>query len=132
MMELLPQTKKEKNTKVDTKKEKIVKPADTVYKYCYILSTIEQRKSLDLTKHKTKLVKTITDFFGEQLFEVVVQKDRYMLSLKDPYEVKDKRRLGRLISEKVELSKYVHKVKYNNEQDTSGQLFRICKEKELR
>lgn len=130
-MEVLPQTKKEENTKRDTKKDKVVKPVDTLYKYCYILSTIEQRNSLDLTKHKTKLVKTITDFFGDRLVEVVVQKDRYMLTLKDTYEVKDKRRLGRLISEKVELSKYSRKVKYNNSQDTSGQLFRICKEKEL-
>lgn len=130
-MKILQESEKEKNTKRDIKKEKVVKPANTEYKYCYILSTIEQRKSLDLTKHKTKLVKTITEFFAERLVEVVVQKDRYMLTLKDSFEVKDKRRLGRLISEKVELSKYVHKVKYNNAQDTSGQLFRICKEKEL-
>jgi hypothetical protein len=130
-MQVSPPAQNGKKVQRDTKKEKGVKAVDTVYKYCYILSTIEQRKALDLIKHKTKLVKTITEFFGERLIEIIVQKDRYMLTLNESYMVSDKRRLGRLISERVGLSSYSHKVQYNNNQDISGQLFRICKEKEL-
>ena len=111
-----------------TKETTTQKADDTGYTYCYILSTLEQREKLDLTKHKAKMVKTITAFFAERLISVEIYKDHYQLKLKDTYEVSDKRRLGRLISENCDLTSYVRKVHYNNRKDTSGQLFRVCKD----
>jgi hypothetical protein len=130
-MKVSKESKKEKVVETEPKKSVVTKTTDIVYKYCYILSTLEQRKALDLNKYKTALVKVIKEFFAERLVEINIQKDRYLLILNEPYEVRDKRRLGRLISERCKLSAYSHKVKYNNNQDLSGQLFRICKEKEL-
>ncbi len=115
-----------------TKETTPPKSDDTEYTYCYILSTPEQREKLDLTKHKVKMTKTITAFFAERLISLDIQKDHYILKLKDKYEVSDKRRLGRLISENCDLTSYVRKVHYNNKKDTSGQLFRICKDAEVK
>ena len=103
---------------------------DSVYSYCYILSTQEQRKALDLTKHKVKLQKTIKNYFSEQLLSVEVYPDHYYLVLSEPFTIAQKRRLGRLISEQCNFRAYVHKVIYNNAQDTSGQLFRLCTKKD--
>lgn len=106
---------------------KTQKDGDTGFVYTYILSTLEQRKAIDLTKHKTKVEKVITDFFGDRLLSVEFQAHSYTLHLKNEYQAADKRRLGRLISENTDLKQYVHKILYNNSQDTSGQLFRLMK-----
>ena len=110
-----------------TKKPQTPQSDDICHTYCYILSTKEQRKAIDLTKHKSKLEAIIKGFFGERLISVVFDKESYTLNLKDEYEVADKRRLGRIISDKSDLKQYVRKVLYNNNQDSSGQLFRLKK-----
>lgn len=112
------------------KKENEKQSDDIRYSYCYILSTVAQRKALDLTKHKAKLQKTIKSYFSEQLVSVEVYPDHYYLVLSEPFSIAQKRRLGRLISEECNFRAYVHKVIYNNAQDTSGQLFRLCTEKD--
>lgn len=128
-----PQALKPQNPSQTTKSTKQSKPDDTGYSYCYILSTLEQRKAIDLTKHKSKLAPIIKSFFGDRLISVVFDKESYTLNLKDKYEVSDKRRLGRLISEgSSELKQLVRKVIYNCNQDTSGQLFRIKKASEVK
>lgn len=118
---------KTKNPPSTTKSTKQSKSNDRGYSYCYILSTLEQRKAIDLTKHKTKLEKIMKQFFGDRLLSITFDKESYTLTLKDKYEVSDKRRLGRLISEGSDLKQYVHKILYNGNQDTSGQLFRLKK-----
>lgn len=118
---------KTKKTPQTTNPTKETKSDDTGYTYCYILSTLEQRKAIDLTKHKSTLEKIIKPFFGDRLLSVAFDKESYTLHLKDEYAVSDKRRLGRLISEGSDLKKYVHKILYNGNQDTSGQLFRLKK-----
>jgi len=114
-----------------TPKPKPSKFDDTSYTYTYILSTLEQRKAIDVSKHKVKLEKIIKEFFGDRLISVKFDKESYTLHLKDEYEVADKRRLGRLISEGSDLKRYVRKVLYNGNQDSSGQLFRIKAVNEL-
>jgi len=119
---------KTKTTTPTTKKPQTTKASDTSYTYCYILSTLQQRKAIDLTKHKSKLEQIIKSFFGDRLLSVEFDKESYTLTLTEEYEVADKRRLGRLISEgSAELKQLVRKVIYNGNQDTSGQLFRIKK-----
>jgi len=119
-----PKTKKSTPT---IPKQESSKSNDTSYTYCYILSTVTQRKAIDLTKHKSKLEKIIKSFFGDRLLSVEFDKESYTLNLKDKYEVKDKRRLGRLISEgSPGLKQHVRKVLYNSNQDMSGQLFRLA------
>ncbi len=126
-----PQALKSQNPPTTTKSSKQSK-SDDIYTYCYMLSTVTQRKKIDLTKHKIKLEKIIKSFFGDRLISVVFDKESYTLNLKDEYEVADKRRLGRLISEgSSELKQLVRKVIYNGNQDTSGQLFRIKKVSEV-
>ena len=61
---------------------------------------------------------------------VEVYPDHYYLVLSEPFSIAQKRRLGRLISEECNFRAYVHKVIYNNAQDTSGQLFRLCTDKD--
>jgi len=131
-LKVTPQEPKTANSLTTTKATKKSKPDDTSYTYTYILSTVEQRKAIDLTKHKSKLEKIIESFFGDRLISVLFDKESYTLYLKDEYEVADKRRLGRLISEgSSELKQHVRKVVYNGNQDTSGQLFRIKKVNEV-
>jgi hypothetical protein len=126
------QETKTKTPPQTTKSTKQSKSDDTGYTYCYILSTVEQRKAIDLTKHKSKLEKIIKGFFGDRLLSVTFDKESYTLNLKDEYAISDKRRLGRLISEGSDLKQYVHKILYNGNQDTSGQLFRIKKVKDVK
>ena len=95
--------------------------------YHYILSTPEQREAIDLTKHKAKLQEIITGFFSKRLISLEIQKDGYILTLKDSFPVGDKRMLGRLISTNSGLKQYVRTVSYNNKQDSSGQLFKFKK-----
>ena len=99
--------------------------------YTYILTTLEQRKAIDLSKHSTKLKKIIEGFFEDRLLSVTFDKESYTLKLKDDFTIGDKRRLGRLISEGSDLQKFVKKVIYNGNKDTSGQLFRIKKSSEV-
>ena len=123
-------TLQENDTKLPPKALKTVQLAksdDINYSYTYILSTLEQRKAIDLLKYKSKLEKIIKDFFGERLLALTVDKESYTLTLKDEYKVSDKRRVGRLISEGSDLKQYVHKILYNGNQDTSGQLFKLKK-----
>jgi hypothetical protein len=103
------------------------KSDDTGFIYTYILSTPQQRELIDLTQYKTQLQHVIRQFFGDRLFSVEFQAHSYTLHLRDAYQVADKRRLGRLISENTDLKQYVRKILYNNSQDTSGQLFRLMK-----
>ncbi len=100
--------------------------------YTYILTTVEQRKAIDLTKHSAKLKKIIEGFFEDRLLSVTFDKESYTLKLKDDFTIGDKRRLGRLISEGSDLQKFVKKVIYNGNKDTSGQLFRIKKSSEVK
>ena len=99
--------------------------------YCYVLTTIEQRKAIKLTKHKAKLEKIIKAYFSDRLLSLTFTDDSYTLTLKDEFHIGEKRRLGRLISEGSDLHKYVKKVIYNGSQDTSGQLFRLQKPSEV-
>lgn len=126
-LKVATQTPKTENLSQTTKSTKQSKIDDTGYSYCYILSTLEQRKAIDLTKHKSILEKIIKNFFRDKLISVEFDKESYTLNLKDEYEVADKRRLGRLISEGSDLKEYVRKVIYNGNQDVSGQLFRLKK-----
>lgn len=103
------------------------KSDDIGFIYTYILSTPQQRELIDLAQYKTQLQHVITQFFGERLLSVEFQAHSYTLHLRDAYQVADKRRLGRLISENTDLKQYVRKISYNNSQDTSGQLFRLMK-----
>ena len=123
-----PQEPKTKKPTPTIPKPKSSKTDDTSYTYCYILSTVAQRQALDLRKYKAPLRKIISSFFGDRLISVEFSAEAYTLNLKDEYEVSDKRRLGRLISEgSSELKQHVRKVIYNGNQDTSGQLFRLKK-----
>jgi len=126
------QEPKTKNSPTTTKPQKKSKPDDTGYSYCYVLTTLEQKKAIKLTQHKTKLDKIIKQFFWDRLIAVTYTDDSYTLQLKDEYSIGDKRRLGRLISEGSDLQKFVKKVIYNGQKDTSGQLFRIQKSSEVR
>lgn len=123
---------KTKKPPTTTKVLKELHSDDTSHIYRYILSTLEQRKALDLTKHKSKLERIIKGFFVERLLSITFDKESYTLYLKDEYEVADKRRLGRLISEGSDLKQYVRKVIYNGNQDTSGQLFRLAPIKKVK
>lgn len=114
-----------------TKPQKKSKSDDIGYTYCYVLTTKEQKNAIQLTKHSAKLEKIIRGFFGDRLIAVTFTDDSYTLELKDEYSIGDKRRLGRLISEGSDLQKFVKKVIYNGQKDTSGQLFRIQKSSEL-
>lgn len=122
------QDSKTKSTPSTTKTPQTTKPSDTGYNYTYILSTREQRKAIDLTKHQTLLEKIIKGFFGERLLSVTFDKESYTLTLKEEYEVSDKRRLGRLISQGSDLQQFVKKIIYNGNQDSSGQLFPMKKQ----
>jgi len=95
------------------------------YTYTYVLSTVEQRKAINLIKYKSQLEKIIKNFFNERLKSVTFNKESYTLSLNEEYLVSDKRRLGRLISDGTNLKQYVNKIIYNGNQDVSGQLFRF-------
>jgi len=126
-----PQEPKTKNPSTTTKPQKNSKSDDIEYSYCYVLTTLEQKKAIKLSKHKAKLEKIIKGFFGDRLIAVTFTDDSYRLNLKDEYSIGDKRRLGRLISEGSDLQKFVKKVIYNGQKDTSGQLFRIQKLSEV-
>ncbi len=112
----------------DTKQTKSTKSDDTSYTYCYILSTQEQRDSIDLTKHKTKLTKVIKEFFTTRLLSLEVDKQSYTIKLNEVYTIGDKRKLGRTISTNTDLKKFVRTIEYNGKKDKSGQLFRIKKD----
>ena len=110
-----------------TPKSETAKSENSEYTYTYLLSTAKQREAIDLTKHKAKLSKIITGYFGDRLISLSFDKESYTLQLKEPYEVADKRRLGRLISQGSDLHKHVFKVQYNNGESSSGQLFVLKK-----
>ena len=110
-------------------KKDIIENEKTEYTYCYILSTKNQIKSIDLLNYKEDLQKIIESYFGEKLIEVEFSASSYTLILNQVYTVAEKRRLGQLISMNSDLSKHVNKISYNNSKDISGQLFRINKSK---
>ena len=120
-----PQEPKTKIVPSTVKVEKEPQTDDTAYIYCYILTTLQQRKAIELTQHKSKLESIIKEFFGDRLIAVTFTDDSYTLTLKDEYLIGDKRRLGRLISQGSDLQKFVKKIIYNGNQDSSGQLFRL-------
>ena len=110
-----------------TQEANLTQADDTSYTYCYVLSTLEQRKAIKLTKHKSKLEKIIKEFFTDRLLNLEFNDESYTLTLNELYTVGDKRRLGRLISEGSDLKQFVKKVIYNGNQDSSGQLFKLKK-----
>ena len=97
------------------------------FEYTYILSSATQIQAIDLLKYKAPLQTIIKDYFKEKLVKVVIDKISYTITLNTIYTVGEKRRLGRLISQKTDLKKYVRKIAYNNAQDSSGQLFILKK-----
>lgn len=121
-----PKTKKPQKT---TPKSETAKTGDSGYSYTYILSTAKQREQIDLTKYKSKLSKIISSYFGDRLISVVFDKESYTLQLTEPFEISMKRRLGRLISQGSDLQKHTLKVRYNNGESSSGQLFVLKKGK---
>ena len=110
------------------KEKEATKSENLEYIYCYILSTQEQRDSIDLTKYKTKLSKVIKEFFTTRLISIVIDKSTYTITLNEVFTIGDKRKLGRAISTNTDLKKYVRTVAYNGGSDKSGQLFRIKKD----
>ena len=112
----------------EIKQKKVSKSDNTKHTYCYILSTQEQRDSIDLTKYKTKLSKVIKEFFPSRLVSVEIEKSTYTITLNEVFSIGDKRKLGCAISDNTDLKKYVRTIAYNGGSDKSGQLFRIKKE----
>lgn len=109
------------------KKPQTSKSDDKSYTYTYILSTTEQRKKIDLTKYKAKLENILKEFFGARLKNIQIDKESYSLVLNDEFDIGDKRKLGRLISQDSGLKQYVNTIVYNENKDVSGQLFRLKK-----
>jgi len=105
-----------------------IKQNNSTYEYCYILSTKEQRDSINLIKYKTNLVKVIKEFFITSLVSVDIDKSTYTITLNKVFTIGNKRKLGRAISDNTDLKQYVRTISYNGKQDKSGQLFRIKKD----
>jgi len=78
---------KTENTTPSAKNSQTLKTGDTGYVYTYILTSVKQRETLDLTKHKTQLEKVIKEFFGPMLTSIIIKKDRYTLALKEEFDV---------------------------------------------
>jgi len=129
-LKVAPQESKTKNPPTTTKPQKKSKSDDTGHLYCYAFVTQIQKDSIQLTKHSKKLETIISGFFGDRLIAVTFTDDSYTLKLKDDFSIGEKRLLGKKISEGSDLQKFVKKVIYNGQKDTSGQLFRIQKSSE--
>ncbi len=103
-------------TKVDDKE-------NTQFSYTYVLSNATQIKEINLLDYKDALEDIAKTYLHDKLINITIDKTSYTLILKSNFEVGEKRRLGRLISQNTDLKKYVKKISYNNSQDKSGQLF---------
>jgi hypothetical protein len=114
----------------EIKQKKVTKSGNIKHTYCYILSTQEQRDSIDLTKYKTKLSKVIKEFFTTRLVSIEIGKSTYTITLKELFTLGDKRKLGRVISDNTDLKQYVRTIAYNGGSDKSGQLFKIKKDRD--
>ena len=107
-------------TKVDDKE-------NTQFSYTYVLSNATQIKEINLLDYKDALEDIAKTYLHDKLINITIDKTSYTLILKSNFEVGEKRRLGRLISQNTDLKKYVRKISYNNSQDKSGQLFVLKK-----
>ncbi len=103
-------------TKVDDKE-------NTQFSYTYVLSNATQIKEINLLDYKDALEDIAKTYLHDKLINITIDKTSYTMLLKSNFEVGEKRRLGRLISQNTDLKKYVKKISYNNSQDKSGQLF---------
>lgn len=103
-------------TKVDDKE-------NTQFSYTYVLSNATQEKEINLLDYKDAIEDIAKTYLHDKLINITIDKTSYTLVLNSNYEVGEKRRLGRLISQNTDLKKYVKKISYNNSQDKSGQLF---------
>ena len=103
-------------TKVDDKE-------NTQFSYTYVLSNATQIKEINLLDYKDALEDIAKTYLHDKLINITIDKTSYTLILKSNFEVGEKRRLGRLISQNTDLKQYVKKISYNNSQDKSGQLF---------
>ena len=103
-------------TKVDDKES-------SQFSYTYVLSNATQIKEINLLDYKDALEEIVKTYLHDKLINITIDKTSYTLILKSNFEVGEKRRLGRLISQNTDLKQYVKKISYNNSQDKSGQLF---------
>lgn len=103
-------------TKVDDKE-------NSQFSYTYVLSNATQEKEINLLDYKDALEDIAKTYLHDKLINITIDKTSYTLVLNSNFEVGEKRRLGRLISQNTDLKKYVKKISYNNSQDKSGQLF---------
>lgn len=109
--------------KQETKKVDLDDTKKNEFVYTYSLSNPIQIKEINLLDYKDSLQTVIKSYLDTKLIELHIDKSSYTLTLNKRFEVGEKRRLGRLISDNTELKKYVKKISYNNSQDKSGQLF---------
>lgn len=104
-------------------KTKVADKGIQQYSYTYVLSNVNQLKEINLLEYKESIELIAKTYLLNKLLEITIEKTSYTLILNSNFEVGEKRRLGRLISQNTNLKKYVKKVSYNNSQDKSGQLF---------
>ena len=104
-------------------KTKVDDNETTQFSYTYVLSNPTQIKEINLLDYKDALEEIVKTYLQDKLINITIDKTSYTLILKSNFEVGEKRRLGRLISQNTDLKKYVKKISYNNSQDKSGQLF---------
>lgn len=95
--------------------------------YHYVLSTKAQKEAIDLLKLEGTLKQIFQEHFHDNLIESIIQKDGYILNLKQTFDNSSKRALGRKIASQSELGKHVKRFIYDKGKSRSGQLFRIVK-----
>lgn len=104
-------------------KAKVDDKENTQFSYTYVLSNATQEKEINLLDYKDAIEDIAKTYLHDKLINIIIDKTSYTLVLKSNFEVGEKRRLGRLISQNTELKQYVKKIAYNNSKDKSGQLF---------
>ena len=97
-----------------------------MFEYHYELSTKTQKENINLTKFEVPLQTTIQNFFSEEdLIELTVTTDGYILRLKNEFNNKEKRALGKKIAKINGLKENVNHYIYNKGKGKSGQLFKF-------
>src|SRR5574344_3075003 len=109
-----------RKTKQESEKIDLDDTKTDIFVYTYSLSNPIQIKEINLLDYKDSLQTVIKSYLDNKLIELHIDKSSYTLTLNKRFEVGEKRRLGRLISDNTELKKYVKKISYNNSQDKSG------------